>query len=70
MDKLFFKPDYCDGVFWKRIKWRYSAAAAAIHFYTSLCQSTRLRIKNILLREHRESIAHPEYHALGETFYH
>ena len=51
--------------FWKRIKWRFSAAAAAIHFLSSIPSALRLQIRNLLLLEDHESVAHPECHALG-----
>ena len=51
--------------FWKRVKWRFSAAAAAIHFLKSVPLSLRLQIRDVLLLEDRESVAYPECHALG-----
>jgi hypothetical protein len=51
--------------FLEPVKWRYSAAAAAIFFLKSLRPGIRLRIRNILLHEDRESVAFPESHVLG-----
>ena len=51
--------------FWKRVKWRFSAAAAAIHFLKSIPLALRLQIRNLLLLENHESVAHAECHALG-----
>ena len=43
---------------------RFSAAAAAIHFLSSI-PSSRRHIREIILDEDRESVAHPECHARG-----
>jgi len=51
--------------FWQRVRWCYSAAAAAIQFFKSVPEKTRLGIQNVLLHEDRESVAYPECHALG-----
>ena len=50
---------------WKRIKYHYSAATAAIYFLKSISSTSRLQIRNIVLSENRECIAFPECHALG-----
>ena len=51
--------------FWKLIKWRFSAASAAICFLQSIPIETRLQTRNILLSENCSSITFPESHALG-----
>ena len=51
--------------FWKRIRYRWSAAAVAIRFLQCLSTVTRLQIRNIVLNEDRESVAYPECHCLG-----
>ncbi|CAO1604243.1 hypothetical protein XANCAGTX0491_007806 [Xanthoria calcicola] len=33
-------PESCEGHPWKRVKWRFSAAAAAVHFFKSISQET------------------------------
>ncbi|KAL8927295.1 MAG: hypothetical protein Q9208_002472 [Pyrenodesmia sp. 3 TL-2023] len=50
---------------WDRVKWRFSAAAAAVHFFKSVSQNTCLGIRNVVLHEDRQSVAHPECHVLG-----
>ena len=50
---------------WERVQWRFSAAAAAIHFFKSVSLSTCLGIRNVVLHEDRLSVAHPECHVLG-----
>jgi len=50
---------------WKRIKWRFSAAAVAIEFFKSLPPQALLRIRNVVLTEDRLSIGRPECHGLG-----
>ena len=50
---------------WKRIQWRFSAAAAAIHFLGKLSDDTLLGIRKIVLHEDRRSVALPESHAQG-----
>ncbi|MCJ1457863.1 hypothetical protein MMC28_008232 [Mycoblastus sanguinarius] len=50
---------------WERCDWRFSAAAAAIHFFKSISQSTCLGIRNVVLHEDRRSVALPECHVLG-----
>ncbi|KAF9880637.1 hypothetical protein CkaCkLH20_01679 [Colletotrichum karsti] len=47
------------------IKWRYSAAAAAIRFLKSLSKESRSDIRNIILREERISVGFTECHGLG-----
>lgn len=54
-----------EGEPWDRVKWRFSAAAAAIHFFKSISPDTCLGIRNVVLHEDRQSVAHPECHALG-----
>lgn len=51
--------------FEKRVKYRFSAAAAAVHFYKSMSHSTRLHIRKIVLHEDRVSVGNPECHVLG-----
>ena len=51
--------------FWRRIGWRFSAAAAAIHFLKDLSLETLLGISKIVLHEDRRSVARPESHAQG-----
>lgn len=46
-------------------KHRFSAASAAIRFLKSLSTTTRLQLRNLVLREDRVSEANPECHALG-----
>ncbi|KAL8840901.1 MAG: hypothetical protein Q9170_001165 [Blastenia crenularia] len=53
------------GNHWKRVKWRFSAAATAIHFLKSLSQGICLGVKNVVLHEDRRSVAEPECHVLG-----
>ncbi|KAL8957473.1 MAG: hypothetical protein Q9183_006049, partial [Haloplaca sp. 2 TL-2023] len=48
-----------------RIRWRFSATAAAIRFLKSISQATRLGLKKIVLHENRISVARSESHALG-----
>lgn len=55
----------CEGDFWKRIKWRFSAASNAIHFFNSISHSTGLGIGKVVLHEDRVSVGYPECHALG-----
>ena len=50
---------------WERIRWRFSAAAVAVHFFKSISQSTCLGIRNVVLHEDQHSVAHPECHVLG-----
>ena len=50
---------------WERVRWRFSAAAVAIHFFKSITQSTCLGIRNVVLHEDRDSVAQPDCHALG-----
>ncbi|KAL8768402.1 MAG: hypothetical protein Q9209_005308 [Squamulea sp. 1 TL-2023] len=50
---------------WERVRWRFSAAAAAIHFFKSVSHSTFLTIRKVVLHEDRQSVAHPECHMLG-----
>ncbi|KAL8690126.1 MAG: hypothetical protein Q9218_004358 [Villophora microphyllina] len=49
----------------KRVRWRFSAAAAAIHFFKSASRSTRLGTRNIVLHEDRQCVAYPECHISG-----
>jgi hypothetical protein len=53
--------------YWKsdRGKYRFSAAAAAVHFLESVPDSTRQQIRNITLLEDRLSVAFPACHAKG-----
>ncbi|KAM7186204.1 hypothetical protein V8F33_011970 [Rhypophila sp. PSN 637] len=48
-----------------RLKYRFSAAAAAIKFLGSLKPSSRAHLRCVLLDEDRESVAHPERHGRG-----
>lgn len=41
------------------------AAAVAIQFFKSISQDTCLGIRNVVLHEDRQSVAHPECHVLG-----
>ncbi|KAL8899406.1 MAG: hypothetical protein Q9207_006219 [Kuettlingeria erythrocarpa] len=50
---------------WDIVRWRFSAAAAAILFFNSILQGTCLGIRNVVLHEDRQSVAHPECHVLG-----
>ena len=52
---------------WEKVKWRFSAAAAAVHFFKSIARDTDtyLSIRRIALHEDRLSVAHPECHVLG-----
>ena len=50
---------------WKRVKWRFSAAAVAIEFFKSLSPETLLRIRKVVLTEDRLSVGRPECHGLG-----
>ena len=54
-----------DSSTWHRVKWRFSAAAAAIHFLRSTVPSARLGIKKVVLHEDRRSVPSSECHALG-----
>ena len=49
----------------ERVEWRFSAAAAAIHFLENLSLDTLLGIGRIVLHEDRPSLALPESHAQG-----
>ena len=51
--------------FWKRIKWRFSAASASIRFLNSIPNNVRLQIRKMSLNEDHPSIANPECHMLG-----
>ena len=51
--------------FWKRVTWRFSAATAAIHWLRSIPLELRLQLRDLLLLEDHESVAHPECHGLG-----
>ena len=51
--------------FWDRVKWRFSAAAAAIRFFRNASLNTRLEIRKIVLHEDHLSVANSECHALG-----
>ena len=53
------------GLPWRRIRWRFSAAAAAIRFFKSISQATCSGIRKVVLHEARLSVARPESHALG-----
>lgn len=44
---------------------RWSAAAAAMYFLSSLSSSTRLQMRDIFLHEDRQAVAWPEGHAQG-----
>lgn len=52
-------------LFWKRMEWRFSAAAAAIRFLENLSLDTLLGIRKMVLHEDRRSVALPESHAQG-----
>lgn len=54
-----------ESLIWKRIKWRFSAAAVAIEFFISLSQQVFSRIRNVVLHEDQISINRPECHGLG-----
>ena len=47
------------------IRWRFSAAAVAIHFLESASQSVRLGVRKVVLHENKRSVAKSEYHMLG-----
>ncbi|MCJ1330406.1 hypothetical protein MMC10_007089 [Thelotrema lepadinum] len=51
--------------FWKRVRYRWSAATVAISFLKSISPTTRVQIRSILLDEDHESVAYPETHGLG-----
>ena len=51
--------------FWERIKYRYSAASAAITFLKSISPQARMQFRKILIYEDHVSVAFPESHALG-----
>lgn len=53
------------GTPWKRVRWRFSAAAAAVRFFKSISPATCLGIRKVVLHEHRRSVARPESHVLG-----
>lgn len=48
-----------------RTKFRFSAAAAAIHFLQYLPATMRAKMRNIVLDEDHEAVAKPQCHALG-----
>lgn len=58
-------PSFVLSKIWKRLMWRFSVAAAAIHFFKSVPQNTCLRVRNVVLHEDRTSVARPECHVLG-----
>ena len=47
------------------IQWRFSAAAAAIHFFKSASQSIRQGARNVVLHEDKRSVANAECHISG-----
>lgn len=47
------------------IRWRFSAAAVAIHFFESASQSVRLGVRKFVLHENKRSVAKSECHMLG-----
>ncbi|KAL8758320.1 MAG: hypothetical protein Q9199_001576 [Rusavskia elegans] len=59
------EPRQVEGNPWKRVKWRFSAAAAAIHFFKSISQDTCSGVRKVVLHEDRPSVARPESHVLG-----
>ena len=64
---IYYQPDEgpTERDFWERIKYRYSAAAAAISFLKSISPQTRLQLRKVLIHEDKEAVAYPECHALG-----
>ncbi|KAK3369767.1 hypothetical protein B0T24DRAFT_532555 [Lasiosphaeria ovina] len=67
MPKNFHNPWKHCRQFWEtdKGKYRFSAAAAAIHFLGSIPASTRQHIRNLVLDEDHPSSGHPECHAQG-----
>ena len=51
--------------FWQRVKWRFSAAAAAIHFLKSVPDGIILGMKKMVFHENRQSVTKAECHVLG-----
>jgi hypothetical protein len=51
--------------FWNNLKYRFSAAAGAIHFLQNTVESVRTRIRKIILHEDPITVAWPECHAQG-----
>ncbi|KAF2649693.1 hypothetical protein K491DRAFT_762222 [Lophiostoma macrostomum CBS 122681] len=49
----------------KHRKYRYSAAAVAVKFISSIPESTRLQFRSIVLHEDREAVAFPQCHGRG-----
>ena len=64
MDSALGSP-YRSNNFWERIKWRFSAAAAAVQFFKCASESTLLCARHVVLHEDRLSVARPECHVLG-----
>ncbi len=58
-------PKYGQGHQWKCVKWRFSAAAAAIHFFKSISRETCSAVRRVVLHEDRPSVGFPESHVLG-----
>ncbi|KAH0421845.1 hypothetical protein CcaCcLH18_13195 [Colletotrichum camelliae] len=48
-----------------RTRYRFSAAAAAIHVIRSLPITVRMHLRRVILEEDRESVAEPQCHAMG-----
>ncbi|KAJ0365054.1 hypothetical protein COL26b_012219 [Colletotrichum chrysophilum] len=48
-----------------RTKYRFSAAAVAIHVLQSLPVSSRMHLRRVILNEDREAVADPQCHGLG-----
>ena len=51
--------------FWERVKYRYSAASAAITFLKSISPQARMQFRKVLIHENHLSVSFSESHALG-----
>jgi hypothetical protein len=51
--------------YWNNLEYRFSAAAAAIHFLQNTVESVRTRIRKIIFHEDHIAVAWPECHAQG-----
>lgn len=61
----FRNPEPGEEDFWERVKYRYSAAAAAVSFLKSTSTQARIRLRRVLIDKDHEAVASPECHALG-----
>jgi hypothetical protein len=51
--------------YWNKLKYRFSAAASAVHFLQDASKTTRSRMRSIILHEDHIAVAWPESHAQG-----